>query len=71
MLNSTGVFALQNVGGANARFYTTKLAPSEEKQGSIEAADPASEATAETNVDKRVHLRANAPRKCTPTVVKP
>ena len=36
ILNCAGVTALRNIGGANARFCTTKRAPSGEKQGSIE-----------------------------------
>jgi hypothetical protein len=36
VLNCAGVTALQNIGGSNARFCTTKFAPGGDKQSSIE-----------------------------------
>jgi hypothetical protein len=36
VLNRAGVTALQNIGGSNARFCTTKFAPGGDKQSSIE-----------------------------------
>ena len=36
VLNRAGVTALQNIGGSDARFCTTKFAPGGDKQGSIE-----------------------------------